>query len=245
MIKINFNEHLDAVFISKFNPSSIELFVDFYNGIFTKNFPNKDERASLDDNLNYFLSSNTQENMDWYTYLFIDHNNQIVAGIIYSVYSQLNAMSIQFLVVEEQRRVKHVASDILEFVKHDAQIRMNKAVEWVFIEIENPAFKEGNNMAYWYFWKKHQFKIIDFKYIQPSIGNQNPVLSLLLCVKNYRHTDIKSIECDLLKNFLLRYAKKAIMIDNPANDASIISMLSMMEKRGAKQLDLIEMDKFI
>ena len=194
----------------------IKLFTEFYNGIFTETFTNKDEYESLD-----YISSLIREgyfNTKTSCIVLYLKNNEIIAGLIYYKFTYSNVIS--FLVVKKELRKKGIGRKILnDFLKE-----MKTAT---FVEVEK------DNERGLAFWKNNDFRIINFDYKQPNFDKKSEV-SLNLCIKANMLS--KLINKNYLKDFIYQYSKIAMGIKNPKINKTVQSMFKKIDKRECIEL---------
>ena len=194
----------------------IKLFTEFYNGIFTETFINKDEYESLD-----YISSLIREgyfNTKTSCIVLYLKNNEIIAGLVYYKFTYSNVIS--FLVVKKELRKKGIGRKILnDFLKE-----MKTAT---FVEVEK------DNERGLAFWKNNDFRIINFDYKQPNFDNKDEV-SLNLCIKANMLSKI--INKNYLKDFIYQYSKIALGIKNPKINKTVQSMFKKIDKRECIEL---------
>ena len=194
----------------------IKLFTEFYNGIFTETFTNKDEYESLD----YICSLIKKGYFNTKTSCIVLYlkDNEIIAGLIYYKFIYSNVIS--FLVVKKELRKKGIERKILnDFLKE-----MKTAT---FVEVKK------NNERGLAFWKNNDFRIINFDYKQPNFDNKNEV-SLNLCIKANMLSKI--INKNYLKDFIYQYSKIAMGIKNPKINKTVQSMFKKIDKRECIEL---------
>jgi hypothetical protein len=194
----------------------IRLFTEFYNGIFTETFTNKDEYESLD----YICSLIKKGYFNTKTSCIVLYlkDNEIIAGLIYYKFTYSNVIS--FLVVKKELRKKGIGRKILnDFLKD-----MKTAT---FVEVEK------DNERGLAFWKNNDFRIINFDYKQPNFDNKEEV-SLNLCIKANMFS--KLINKNYLKDFIYQYSKTAMGIKNPKINKTVQSMFKKIDKRECIEL---------
>lgn len=189
----------------------IRLFTEFYNGIFTETFTNKDEYESLDYICSLIKKGyfNTKTS---YIVLYLK-DNEIIAGLIYYKFTYSNVIS--FLVVKKELRKKGIGRKILNDFLKDM-----KTATFVKVEKDNE-----RGLA---FWKNNDFRIINFDYKQPNFDNKEEV-SLNLCIKANMFS--KLINKNYLKEFIYQYSKIAMGIKNPKINKTVQSMFKKIDKR--------------
>ena len=194
----------------------IKLFTEFYNGIFTETFTNKDEYESLD----YICSLIREGYFNTKTSCIVLYlkDNEIIAGLIYYKFTYSNVIS--FLVVKKELRKKGIGRKILnDFLKD-----MKTAT---FVEVEK------NNERGLAFLKNNDFRIINFDYKQPNFDNKEEV-SLNLCIKANMFS--KLINKNYLKDFIYQYSKIAMGIKNPKINKTVQSMFKKIDKKECIEL---------
>jgi hypothetical protein len=85
---------------------------------------------------------------------------------------------------------------------------------------------------------------LDFKYIQPSIGNgKEPVRHLLLAVKlGKQGLDEKTIPSKVQSKFLFNYAQFSMSIEKPDNDLAIQENLENIKD---SKIQLQNMEEYV
>lgn len=189
----------------------IKLFTEFYNGIFTETFTNKDEYESLD----YICSLIKDGYFNTKTSCIALYlkDNEIIAGLIYYKFTYSNVIS--FLVVKKELRKKGIGRKIL-----NDYLKEMKTATFVKVEKDNE-----RGLA---FWKNNDFRIINFDYKQPNFDNKNEV-SLNLCIKANMLS--KLINKNYLKEFIYQYSKIGMGIKNPKINKTVQSMFKKIDKR--------------
>lgn len=219
--------------VSKANPVSTHIFGVFYETIFVEAFPDENERGSLAEFLHYFNDERFCNAPGWYVDLIIDEYNNPVAGVVYSCFFEIKAVSVQFIVVDKRCRGKNLATQIIGNLKNKAAEKCGFAAEWLFIEVGQDQLTEKKSEAR-RFWSKCGMKIVDYDYVQPALSGRLSVEALDLCVKNYNDDDLEYIDTTIVKHFVSEYSRKAIMIDNPENDEGVLENMRRLDSVGAR-----------
>ncbi|MCL2398059.1 MAG: GNAT family N-acetyltransferase [Defluviitaleaceae bacterium] len=229
-------ENIRCVEVSPGNEESLELFARFYNDVYVRAFTHADECVRCDD----FLSTIAEYRTDdmYVRVLLFCSGDEIAGGIVYDYFGDIKTLAIEFIVVAEEYRGKGLATAMLEFTKERICNSRNKVVEWLIIEIEDPAHIKSDDFSYLYFWKKYGMKKIDFSYIQPAISKvQNPVETLMLCAR-HMDDDREAIATAHVAKFLYLYAHHAFGMLSPENNCSVKKMLDELERKRADTLSL-------
>lgn len=215
-----------------FEPS-LELLSRFYVSIYLPNFPNENERETLDNFIRYLNNEKNGVNgKNHYHILIATIQGEIAGGIIGDYFAEINSGVFEFIVVNEKYRRNQVGARLIEemtnIFNNDAKKYQKGKVDYIFIETENPfeisvEIRE-KALQTLEFWRRQRFFALDFKYIQPSIDSgKQPVEHLFLAVKICR-SDLNEdkLDKDILKQFLSFYAKYAMSIKVPEQDEAII-----------------------
>jgi len=233
--------NIKTIEVAQKDKESIRLFEKFYNEIFLKAFTNENETTPLDDVLQY-LNSNNNVNLPNHIFIYMQ-DNEILGGIIVDYFKEIDALAIEFIVVNEQFRNQGLANYFINNAIETLYTKYNIKFEWIFIEIERPEVKNKEDMAYMSFWQKNGFKMIDFDYQQPALGYNKQPVNMLLCVKNTINKDIDKIPSELVKLFISDYAKYSMQIEHPQIDQTIMKMEEQLNKSSYQDLYIL-LDKY-
>lgn len=206
---------LEKVFIK--NICDIKKFTEFYNQIFVPSFSNQDDCENLEFYTSLikkgkFKDENCKENCKSHIILY-SINKFLVGGIIYYKFIYYNIISR--LIIKEEFRNQGIGTFILEdfFEKNS----------------KTPTFLEINkcNKKLYEFWKKRDFRIIDFNFKHPNFNNQKEV-DLFLCVREKHKAIINKI---FLKEFVYDFSKNTIGIEYPKKNNSILNIYKNIDKK--------------
>ncbi|MGI6787847.1 MAG: GNAT family N-acetyltransferase [Acholeplasmataceae bacterium] len=230
-----------------------ELLSRFYISVYLPNFPDINERESLDSLIYYLEKQESGLNgKNNYHIIIGTIGDEIVGGIIGDYFEEINSGVIEFVVVNEKYRMKNngkkLVNEMIRIFNEDANRNGHKEINYVFIEAENQLIvpeellfeaKLSTN-----FWKSQKFQVLDFDYIQPIIGqDKQPVEHLYLgaLVVNAK-LDENSIKNDVVKKFLINYAKYAMNILKPEEDDII---LKNFKNLGENDITLKRIDQYL
>ena len=167
---------------------SVELFRDFYDGVFVRNFP-KDEIGSFED----YLAIKRAENGEYsYHLTFAESGGRYVACFIYCLFPKIGSMVGEFACVDVPFRRSGVASALMR------SAAKRHGCRWMFGEIE-----KGNafNLRT---WSRYGFKLVPVDYVQLSLGEgREPVRDLFLCAMPLRGQN--TIGADEVREFVYDY----------------------------------------
>jgi hypothetical protein len=232
---------------------SIELLSKFYVGIYIGNFTDNNERETLDNLLHYLESEQLGKvEKNHYHILIATIGDEVVGGIVANYFDDINSGVIEFLVVDEKFRRKNIGNNLIEgmtnILNRDSFKHNHQGIDYIFIEVDHPMLvdssistKAKKTIS---FWQKQRFMALDFKYIQPSIGNgKEPVRHLLLAVKlGKQGLDENTIPSIVLSKFLFNYAQFSMSIEKPNNDLAIQENLENIKD---SKIQLQNMEEFV
>lgn len=202
-------------------------FYNFYNGLYTKNFI-ENERESFTNFINYLNKSQNEIEWNYHIILAKNAHDIIIGGIIFNYFTKTNSIVIEFIVVENEYRCKHVATRLfnqsLKIGNIDARLNKKKHLDYVFCEVESTELS-NNSMNHLYFWNARLMKRIMFEYIQPPLSkNLNAVYGLWFICRSMKNTNNDTLPTSLLISIIYDYMKYSMGIDDPTHNSEYISM---------------------
>ncbi len=204
----------------------LQLLEWFYAGIYVPEFPDPDERESLDNMERYLeLKAEGWYGKNNYHILVVMEDEKPIAGSITDYLAEANAGVIEFLLVDPEYRGQGIAKQLLEFteatLKKDAQNSLSRDLDLIVGEMNDP-FKSGNahdNLDPFErakIWHKWGYQKLDFPYIQPALSSdQIPVRHLLLMGKILNPDYSTGLPSDLVKLIVHEYLRWAMRIEQP------------------------------
>lgn len=159
------------------------MFLDnFYNNIFVKSFPNKDECEDLDTIKKYMLKSSNSPYWDYEVILAFD-DGVVIGGIIFDYMRSRNTAFIEFIAIDASYRTQRIGVRLFDFAMDVLNSKAKElgyvGIRYVFAEMDNPKYRGNDTMNYLYFNSKLGFRKLDIDYIQPPlIEGKEPVTTL-------------------------------------------------------------------
>ena len=231
--------HISCVEVDPKDDKTLQMFERFYHDVFVKAFTNKDECVLYEDFLKCINEYRPGEL--FVRILMFCNDDDVIGGIVFDYFDDIKTLTVEFIVVASEYQGKGMATKILDFTKSYISCQYGKTIEWIIIEIENPAFIENGDYSYLYFWEKCNMKKIDFSYIQPALSpGQSPVKTLMLCACHITGNS-ETIKIDHVKKFVWLYAHHAFRIEPPEYDQSIKVMFDELDKREGYSLSLLDL----
>lgn len=203
-----------------------QLLQRFYTNIYVPEFPDHDERESMENMSNYLqLKADGWYGSNNYHILVVMQDEQPIAGSITDYLAEANTGVIEFLLVAPEFRGQGVAKKLLEFTEAtfqaDAKNQFDRDLDLIVGEMNDP-FKiaiEDDNVDPFVrakIWGKWGYQKLNFPYIQPALSNDQEAVYHLLLMGKVVNTDYAhSIPASLIKLIVHEYIRWAMRIENP------------------------------
>jgi GNAT superfamily N-acetyltransferase len=217
------------------SPAHRALLHRFYDEAYSPEFPDPDEKESL-DNIERYLELKTQ---GWYGdnayhVVVVEAGDAIVAGAISDYLADPNAGVVEFLVVTPAARGQGLGRRLLDVteasIDADAQRVGRPAADFIIAEINDPFRVDlaADNLDPFLrarVWSGWGYRKLDFPYVQPALSEaQQPVRHLLLAVKPVMAAYAKSIPGARLLATVRAYLEWAMRIPDPDANAEYRAM---------------------
>jgi hypothetical protein len=219
----------------------------FYHSIYVFEFPDSDERESLDNMKEYLrLKADGWYGKNNYHILIADGPEGPCAGSISDFLAGPNAGVIEFLVVGKNNRGRGTGKRLLDrteqqFVE-DAAMALGQRLGCVVAEMNDP-FKPGataDNLDPFLraaIWHKWGYSRLDFPYVQPALSEeQSPVGHLMLIAKAFRPEWKKAFPAQIVKSIVHEYIRWAMRIDRPFTSPEYQRMAAFLDQVNAVPL---------
>lgn len=215
---LNMND-IEFYEINKDSKESIIDLINFYTKIYLVNFPDDNERESL-ENLLIYLRNNKNEDIYKYHIVIEKYRNKIIGGAIFDYYIKNNYGIIEYITIDKQYQSQGYGELLYNYIcnilNKDSNKYNKKMYDYIFGEIKTI----DNNYIitdkkYIHFWNKYNFKRINIHYIQPPLSRNKESVNNLCLIVVSPNIDIKNISVKLLKNVIYEYFKYSIGIEDP------------------------------
>jgi len=198
--------------------STIRSLGEFYTQIYMECFPDPDERETFDSMLGYLKDAQKAKQYSYHIVLAKDENENVVGGAIFDYFNATNAGVIEFIAVRTDAQSCGVGSQLYRHVLlmlfEDAYKNKKQQLSNLFCEIDSPQYSKTSIKKYLYFWRKHNFRHLDFDYIQPSLSaSQQSVTGLWFTVAP--QLGQAKISGDYVLQVLHDYMKYSMRIKDP------------------------------
>jgi GNAT superfamily N-acetyltransferase len=236
------------------SPQDIVLLRQFYRDIYVPEFPDPNERESV-ENMERYLQLKAE---GWYgrnnyhILLYLDQGIP-VAGSISDYLEKPNAGVIEFLVIKSPFRQRRLGAALLQWTEdmlhRDSLHAGYSGWDYVVAEMNDPfklveladSMDPFQRSMIWHRWG---YKKISFPYIQPALSpDKEPVRNLLLVCKTRASSITSTISSNILRDIVSEYARWAMRIDNPDDNEECREMTRYLEK--SRDIGLVSLAEYI
>jgi len=227
--------------------SDLRLLANVYHDLFVSEFPDANERESLENMIDYLR----QRSAGWYGknnyHILMVLDDGEPCGMAISDYlAEPNTGVIEFLAVSRRARARGHGRFLLdateERLSKDALSASKAQLDYIVAEMNDP-FRPGSlDDAYDPFvraevWAKWRYARLDFPYLQPALSpRQQPVTNLMLIGKSFGLGDAESVSSELTKTILREYMRWAMRIEEPDTSPEYLQMAAFLSQRPAIRL---------
>lgn len=231
-----------------------ELLRDFYQELYVPEFPDADERESLENMERYLeLKAEGWYGKNDYHIIIAREAGNFIAGAIADFFAEANAGVIEFLVVSPAFRHLGIGKAILAATENllitDAKQKLGKDLDCIVCEMNDP-FKPTdvqdnlNPVKRTLIWHKWGYYGLDFPYVQPALSEeQESVLNLILIVKIFQKDWFKTIPSQIVKVIVHEYLRWAMRIEAPENCAEYCNMAAFLN--GQQKINVLSLCHYV
>lgn len=185
---------------------------EFYDNVYVKCFPNKNECETFENLVYYLEESDKHEDYTFYIFLYKDYETkEVQGGVIFDCFFDSYFGVLEFLAVKPNCQSKGIGDKLYRTAYN---ILYSYEVRYIFGEIDNPKYSKLDVKKYINMWSSRGYKKIDINYIQPALSeNKKIVYNLWLIVLDMKEN--LYIDKEVLFNCLFLYFQKGFGIKNP------------------------------
>lgn len=211
----------------------------FYTRIYMESFPDPDERETFDSILGYLQDAQSADAYRYHIVLARDDNENVVGGAIFDYFNKTNTGVVEFIAVKSDAQSCGVGSQlyrhILLMLSEDAYKNGKKLLSSIYCEIDSPEHSKSSIKKYLYFWRKHNYRHLDFDYVQPSLSaSQDKVTGLWFTVAPQQGQP--QVSGKEVLQVLHDYMKYAMRIEEPLKHPDYQAMAAQLESLEAVPL---------
>ncbi|MGZ8161977.1 MAG: GNAT family N-acetyltransferase [Methylobacter sp.] len=234
--------------------ADIAILRKFYTGLYESEFPDPDERESLENMERYLeLKARGWYGKNNYHILVGMWGETPVAGSVTDYLAEANAGVIEFLLVASGFRGRGIASYLREvteaMLKADALTHLARDLDLIVGEMNDP-YKSGNvqdnldpfvRARIWHNWG---YQKLNFPYIQPALSDEQiPVRHLLLMGKILNADYTRKLPANLIKLVIHEYLRWAMRIEYPNECAEYREMSRYLDS--VDTIDVIPLGNYV
>lgn len=230
------------------NQDDLGLLGRFYCELYMREFPDKDERESLENIIEQGKRMHPINECEYHC-IIATQGNEIVGGILGDYLAECNSAACEFVVVNSKKRNLHVGTQLInkliDSCNNDANRydKKRKTIDYCFFECENPykvdpKIKE-QCISRLKFWDRKYAKRVDIDYIQTSLEDSKQAIDYLyLCTIVINGDDFsdESISGKHVMKFIECYFKYAFDKKDVIENEEYLKMLKENDNRESIKL---------
>lgn len=211
----------------------------FYNSVYVSEFPDPDERESLENMRNYIKlkEEGWYQNNNYHILLYLEDGIP-VSGSVIDYLADSNTGIIEFFVVASSHRKMGFGTKLLNWIEKtldkDSRRAGYECSDYIIAEMNDPfkTYELADSLDPFersMIWGRWGFKKICFPYVQPSLSpDQSPVRCLLLLCKPRSNNNQDTIPSSTLITTIHGYVKWAMRIEEPDTNSECQKMFSFL-----------------
>jgi len=205
-------------------PDELEILRRFYDAIYIPQFPNRDERESLANIINYLeLKKTGWYGCNNYHVLLSLQDGQAVAGSFTDYLHEPNSAVLEFLVVANALRGIGHGRRLLDrtekLLASDALTLHGTPLDCIVAEMNDPFKQADDSMDSFVramIWDGWGYRRLDVPYVQPALSKDKAAVDgLLLIAKPCREEFERGLPSAKVKAILRGYMRWAMRIERP------------------------------
>ncbi len=237
-----------------FETAEIGLLRSFYDGLYTQEFPDPDERELLENMERYLqLKAAGWYGLNNYHILLLTEAEEIVGGVVADYFERSNVGVIEFMVVDPARRGRGLGKRLLEEITQrfhqDAERAGRAPLNGICGEVNDPyrrcdVQEHLDGFARMRMWDRFGFGLLDFPYVQPALSEgQDAVTGLGLMFRPERDEYRSQVPAELVEHIVADYQIWAMRIEHPERHAEFQNMQRYL--RGRSRIALLDMRAYV
>lgn len=235
--------------------SDIGLLRQFYHELYLPEFPDPDERESLDNMIRYLeLKAQGWYGANNYHIVLLIEAGRLVAGSVSDYLSAADAGVIEFLTVAPGWRRRGLGARLLRWTETtlavDAGSRSARSLRAIIAEMHDPRIPDPHHaslepLARARIWSGWGYRKLDFDYVQPALSaSQHAARHLVLLARlpngAAHYTNLRAHQ---LRSLLREYFYWAMRIESPERTAEYQEMSAQLPEDG--YVDLLPLDDYL
>ncbi len=240
-------QHLDT------RGDSLTQLSQFHDGLYTAEFPDADERESLENMENYLRlkGQGGYGKNNYHIILTLDDDENIVSGVVADYLAGPNVGLIEFIVTQPTLRGRGLGGSLLnEIISCFIQDAINaghSGLAGICGEVNDPyrqceVEEHLDGFARLRGWHRFGFRLLDFPYVQPPLSeHQHAVTGIALMFRSLRDDLATAMPASLVEQIIREFQIWAMRIPNPDEEPVFATMRDHLRTRSViPQLDMLE-----
>ena len=221
---------------------SLQLLGDFHSGVFSREFPDEDERELL-ENMEAYLSlkaAGWYGSNNYHILLLVADDGLVCGGLVADYFERSNAGVIEFMVVDTALRGQGWGTKLLEEISrqlHDDALRAGHTnLNGICGEVNDPyrrcdVREHLDGFERMRMWDHFGFRLLDFPYVQPPLSeHQNAVTGLGLMFQPARDGLSSQVPAILVEQLVADYQIWAMRIADPESQLEFRHMKTWLRR---------------
>jgi GNAT superfamily N-acetyltransferase len=237
------------------NKSSRRVLSAFYRGVYSREFPDVDERESLENMVAYLrLKTEGWYGMNNYHIVILqDDAGNIAGGMVADYFERSNVGVIEFVVVAPELRGRGLGKlllrEISQRLEADSRRAGHAGLNGICAEVNDPyrrcdVQEHLDGFARLRIWDHFGFRLLDFPYVQPPLSSdQDAVVGLGLMFRPERAELARQVPSALVEHIVADYQIWAMRISEPDREPDFQRMQGWLRQRSS--VGLIDMRAYV
>ena len=191
---------------------------EFYDNVYVKCFPNKNECETFENLVHYLEESDKHEDYTFYILLYKDYETkEVQGGVVFDCFFDSYFGVLEFLAVKPNYQSKGIGDKLYRTAYN---ILYSYEVKYIFGEIDKPEYSKFRVKKYLSMWKHRGYKKVNIKYIQPCLSKDKYHVEILdLIVLDMNEKSLKQyIDKEVLFNCIFNFFYRCFDIKRPRNN---------------------------
>jgi GNAT superfamily N-acetyltransferase len=234
-------------------PEDIRTLVDFYTTLYVDQFPDPDERESLDNMIHYLgLRERGWYGRNNYHILLAAHDGRLVGGSVVDYLAEPDVGMIEFLLVAPGARRSGLGRRLLaetERLLADDARRHGQRLGAVLAEMNDPLAPTAKDDSVdptdrALIWHRWGYAGLDFPYRQPALSaEQEAVTNLIMIAKPIRADWRAALPAETVRLAVHEYLRLAMRIANPTDSPDYVEMAEYLA--GLPAVPTIDLARYV
>ena len=235
-------------------PADLAALAEFYAGLYTAEFPDPDERESLDNMARYLerKADGWYEANNYHIVLALSGGSVVAASVSDYLFAP-NAGVIEFLLVSPSARGGGLGRAVLDhtesLLRQDARRQGRRGLHGIVAEMNDPRLVSPSvdnldpvtRAKVWHSWG---YRGLDFPYVQPALSaEQSPVEELIMICKSLHDEWAGSLAPDVVESVVHEYLRWAMRVHRPDDNPQFRTMAAFLARQ--ERVPVLPLDRYV